>query len=482
MSKICLNCGTVNDDLITYCIKCKHRMFKKKETEIKFTLIDKYEQVISNNIKNFHLSHKAEHKKVKDFISGLIKNINNQIVTVINDYFFNRKNLVLYFNKTDTFFYSNKIDVLVDNLMQHLIYKRREANCILFLVFFVLSLIVFSFPIVCYIINIGNTISFKSLFLQIIIPTVNVCFLIYILFFNDFDEKKIKKLQITFEAKGKELILDYYKNIEEKIIKNIKNKHIEDINKFKANMLNELSAINDIPKQISVSLTIFEFDFVQESCRYADKTGAKEQTLNEEIKKYLNLRQAYIQKEIYTKFDKETKRYINGYFELINKYLLEMNIEVGISKRILEEALKEIFKTKDINLSIKKEDDSLGLNIATGLTIGTATILSGFTFTALIASNPLGWLLGATFGLAIVGGYSDGIKNFFKELGLGMNSNSTKKKLENIEQSIKDNATKSLEQACDELKRNLILVNDKIIDNLLSEFEDDITPNLQLED
>ena len=419
----------------------------------------------------------------------LIENINHSIIKIIQKYFFNKTSLI-----PNIKFSSFDIKNIIEKVNEE--YKEKdkenkeqkekfiiEERAALLQIFIVLTII---FIIVLTLIffnmenkNMQNIISWSSLFLMIL--SAIICVIrqnINNSMREEINERFIRKTQrieyILFNDQIKPVILNYYENVENEIIRKIRNDYVDKIHIFKYETKNKIDRIDNVPKQISNSLNIFDFDFIRESCKYADTIDAKEEYIN----KYLNLRQSYIQKEIYTKLDRETKKLTKEYFTFIQEYLLEMNIEGGISKRIMEEALKETFKTNDINLAVKKDDNIINLDTATNVVIGAGSILAG----TLIASNPAGWIFGAAVGGFILAGQADKIKVLLKKIGIGINSKRVEEKIKNIEQAIKDNTIKSLEPACNELKNNLFLINDKIRDNLLSELEDYIKPKLQIED
>lgn len=473
-----------------------------------YGLVEQYQEIYKKNLSNYKSSVEkficslGEANLRKEFfltgISDLTKITNKKILELTADYFFNKekfiKNIKLPTLSFDTTLLNTKVNQFNKTFDEEKYNKYKEFKAFKkyvkkplykkYFSFWLLSVPIFSILILIF--NINK-----------ILPIFNIVLLIFVIMIfyyrgyieGKIDEKErdIKKLLryqqkqeglSIFNDQIKPVILNYYENVEKEIIRKIRNDYVDKIHIFQYETKNKIDKINNVPKQISNSLNIFDFDFIRESCKYADTIDAKEEYINEQIKKYLNLRQSYIQKEIYTKLDRETKKLTKEYFTFIQEYLLKMNIEGAISKRIMEEALKETFKTKDINLAVKKDDNIINLDTATNVVIGAGSILAG----TLIASNPAGWIFGAAVGGFILAGQADKIKVLLKKIGIGINSKRVEEKIKNIEQAIKDNTIKSLEPACNELKNNLFLINDKIRDNLLSELEDYIKPKLQIED
>ncbi len=473
-----------------------------------YGLVKQYQEIYEKNLSDYKLNlgnyiHSLgeanlskEHLLAE--IPTLIKETNKKISELISDYFFNEKNFITNINlpilSFDIPLLNNTVNQFNKTFDEKKHNKNKEIKAFkknikkplreVYFYFWLFSVPIFSILTLIFNIN-------------IILPIFNIFLLIFFIMLlsgsseiyeeinkkqnniNElFRQQKKQEGLLIFRDKVEPIILDYYKNIEKEIIQKIRNDYVDKIHIFKYETKNKIDKTNNIPKQISNNLNIFDFDFIQESCKYANQIEAKEEVLNKQIKQYLNLRQSYIQKEIYTKLDRETKKLTKEYFTFIQEYLLKMNIEGGISKRIMEEALRETFKTKDVNLAVKKEDNIINLDTATNIVVGAGSILAG----TLIASNPAGWIFGAAVGGFILAGQADKIKVLLKKIGIGLNSKKAEEKLKNIEQAIRDNATKSLEPACDELKKTLFLINDKIRDNLLSELEDYIKPNLQLKD
>jgi len=478
-----------------------------------YGLVKQYQEIYEKSLSNYKLSYELRFERHTSILgvanlskdgllaemSDLTKATNKKILELTADYFFNEEKFISNINLPTLSFDTTLLNTKVNQFNKTFEEKYKEKYNKEFKAFKkhvkkplykkYFSFWLFSIPIFSILVLIFN--------INKILPIFNIFLLIFFImlyFYRGYIDEKIDrrkriiKEQLIYQQKQKGLsifndqikpvILNYYENVEKEIIRKIRNDYVDKIHIFQYETKNKIDKINNVPKQISNSLNIFDFDFIRESCKYADTIDAKEEHINEQIKKYLNLRQSYIQKEIYTKLDRETKKLTKEYFTFIQEYLLEMNIEGGISKRIMEEALKETFKTKDINLAVKKDDNIINLDTATNVVIGAGSILTG----TLIASNPAGWIFGAAVGGFILAGQADKIKVLLKKIGIGINSKRVEEKIKNIEQAIKDNTIKSLEPACNELKNNLFLINDKIRDNLLSELEDYIKPKLQIED